>query len=74
MNSKNMLIKNTKDITKVCCDFEKIKSWEEGQGLNFFKYLIVKKMVNVDMNVKLNFRNMQIFFSEDGTMSRKSTS
>lgn len=60
---KNILLKCNRDIIKACNDFEKKNLWECGEGLNFFKYLILMKIIKIDMNVKLNFNNMEVYFS-----------
>ncbi|WP_052221458.1 heteromeric transposase endonuclease subunit TnsA [Clostridium homopropionicum] len=61
---KNLLLKYNKDIIKSCRNLEKNNFWECGEGLNFFKYLILKKVIIVNLNIKLNFNDMEIYFNE----------
>ncbi|HEY5563625.1 MAG TPA: TnsA endonuclease N-terminal domain-containing protein [Clostridiaceae bacterium] len=60
---KRLLLKCNKDIIKACRNFEENNSWQCGEGLNFFKYLIIQKIIIIDMSVKLNFNNMEIYFT-----------
>lgn len=59
---KKTLFKNNLSILNSCCEFESLMNWEKGEGLNFFKFLLVRKFIITDMNVVFNFNNMKINF------------
>lgn len=40
---------------KMTSGFESLMGWEKGMGLNFLKYLIIKKKIKVDLTKRLNF-------------------
>lgn len=58
---KNKLIQTNFDIFKTTEDFQDSHGWRDGEGLNFFKYLLISKRVLTDFNVRLNFDTMEIY-------------
>lgn len=58
---KDRLIQCNMDVIKTSNDFEKAMKWEEGEGLSFFKYLIVHKEVKVDFRIKFNYSDMYVW-------------
>jgi hypothetical protein len=59
---KELLYKNNNEILKSTCDFDSMIGWDQGESLNFFKYLIVKKQILIDMDKKMDFNDMQISY------------
>ncbi|MHB8064387.1 MAG: TnsA endonuclease N-terminal domain-containing protein [Ruminiclostridium sp.] len=59
---KDMLIKNDMEIHKTTQTFEKSLEWREGEGLNFFKFLLAHKIIKTDFTVKFNYFDMKIWF------------
>lgn len=58
---KDRLIQFNFDIYRTIEVFECYKGWSEGEGLNFFKYLLIRKRILTDFNVRLNFETMKIY-------------
>jgi hypothetical protein len=58
---KNILSKNALEVLKSINEFEGLKQWQQGEGLNFFKFLLVKKKVYADFDTKLDFHNMKVW-------------
>lgn len=59
---KNTIIGNDFHIASSIEKIEKTMDWQYGEGLCFFKYLLLKKEIMTDFDVKFNFRNMKIWF------------
>jgi hypothetical protein len=59
---KNRIVKYNWDIMNAVLDFDRYMGWEEGQSLNFFKYLLCKKIIKADFSKKFNFCEMNISF------------
>lgn len=59
---KEMLCKNDNDILRACYELENLVSWESGEGLNFFKYMITHKKIQTNMNKVFNFKTMEIWY------------
>ncbi len=58
---KEKIFKCNMDIMKTTKDFQEDMGWEEGEGLNFFKYLITHKEVKVDFKKKFNYYEMKVW-------------
>jgi hypothetical protein len=58
---KNDLIKNNMDAYRTLCQFEEEVNWKNGEGLNFFKFMLAKKVIKTDMNTAFNFKKMKIW-------------
>lgn len=59
---KNIIIKNDFHVSSSIEEIEKMMDWQVGEGLSFFKYLLLKREIMTDFDVKFNFRNMKIWF------------
>jgi len=57
---KYYFIKNNMDLNKTLVEFEENNGWGEGEGLNFLKFMLAKKIVKTDMYIPFNFDNMKI--------------
>lgn len=57
------LIKYNFDVLKTTNDFDNIKHWEPGESLNFFQYLLTKKILGTDFNVKFNYHTMKVWIN-----------
>jgi hypothetical protein len=57
---KELLTANNFDVIKTSNEFDKVNGWVEGESLSFFKYLITKKIINVDMK-----RRITDFYKKD---------
>lgn len=57
---KATLIKNNFDVVKTNNEFDIEKGWRPGESLNFFKYLITKKIIKVGMK-----KNIREFYKKD---------
>lgn len=59
---KNYLTNWNMNILEATEVFEKDMTWEEGEGLNFFKYLLSHKAIQTDFSVKFNYHEMRVWF------------
>lgn len=59
---KEMLINNKSNIYEACTRLENEVTWEPGEGLRFFKYLLAHKEIRTDMSESFDFNNMEIWF------------
>ncbi|WP_454015588.1 TnsA endonuclease N-terminal domain-containing protein [Bacillus sp. Marseille-Q7846] len=59
-----------KSFIEICNEFEEQYNLEQGSSINYFKYLVARKLISVDINTqKLNMRGLHISelaFSERG--------
>lgn len=60
-NFKSILLKNKFDVYKTINEFDSVNGWNNGESLNFFKFLLIKKKINTDFNKRLNFETMKIW-------------
>jgi hypothetical protein len=58
---KNILHENKFVVDISVKKFEILNGWMEGDGLNFFKFLLAKKIVCTDFDTKIDFNNMKVW-------------
>lgn len=59
---KDKLTQYNMDVLKAVNELDKILKWNEGEGLNFFKYLLTHKVIKTDFDIKFNYYDMKIWF------------
>jgi hypothetical protein len=55
------LARNNMDPYKTLCEFEKNMDWSDGEGLNFFKFMLACKKIKTDFNIRFNFEKMKVW-------------
>jgi hypothetical protein len=60
---EDKLIKYNFDVLKTTNNFDGIKQWKSGESLNFFQYLLTKKILETDFNVKFNFHTIKVWIN-----------
>lgn len=58
---KELLIESDFNVSTAIRIMEKEMRWEKGKGINFFRYLIVKKQINCDLSQKLNPKSIRVW-------------
>jgi len=59
---KDMLNKYNMEVHKTTLAFEKSLNWLEGEGLNYFKFLLSRKIIKTDFRIKFNYFDMEVWF------------
>jgi len=57
---KDCFVKSNMDLNKTLAKFEEDNSWGEGEGLNFLKFMLAKKIIKTNMYIPFNFDDMKI--------------
>lgn len=61
----NMLTVNNMDILQTTNKFDSDNSWETGESLNFFNFLLTRKVISTDFSKKFNYNSMKITINND---------
>lgn len=62
---KDKLVQNNFDVYNTVDDFDVINGWKDGESLNFFKFLLLKKEIITDFNKRLDFEAMNLWLPEN---------
>lgn len=59
---KSKLMENNNEVDKTIIGFERYFGGSDGEGINFFNYLLTHKIIKTDFNIKFNYHQMKIWF------------
>ncbi|EJP6472084.1 heteromeric transposase endonuclease subunit TnsA [Clostridium botulinum] len=62
----NMLVTNNFNIINTTTKFDIYNNWECGKSLNFFKYLLINKVLITDFSKRINFSTMKVDIAKGG--------
>lgn len=48
------VVDNNRSIREICSEFDNDMSFEKGSGLSIFKYLVINKIINIDITKKID--------------------
>lgn len=60
----NVLINNDYQVIETTNEFDSKKNWQPGQSLAFFQFLLTRKILLADLDVKFNFHSMNVWINE----------